>query len=383
MKLPFGEKNYNFGTSVKDIDGFKSYNRFIILSSVTSNTIPNILDIVFSLSPIGTASYDINTKKTRVLVINTSEVYGCIHGLRDTRNRNVFIHHGIADCDIDSIDGDTPITFTDIDWNVIVDKPTEVISAPTYKGLSEVQLSYDMTSRGYEITRESTKNRDILIPLPEYYDEKDMIMLGGIDESYGKQLFDMQEERYDMDTNQYVNALHKSTLNQLMDDHTKVYKLNIQIDNLSSKMIADPNYNKDLNNSITELCSELKYSLEHSGYSRAEIILNGKQGYNVTFEKLRSYLDLSPIEVKTNFLLLCGEVDRLNEAYMCDQNDYSLLITIDHANVRVCIVDLVPEIHSFDIDKTDSDVRNLSEILKFDNPGLCEYHASMERDQSI
>ena len=122
--------------------------------------------------------------------------------------------------------------------------------------------------------------------------------------------------------------------------------------------------------------------MEHSGYSRAEIILSGKQGYNITFEKLRSYLNLSPIEVRTNFMLLCGEVDRVNEAYMCDQNDYSLLITIDHANVKVCIVDLDPNFSSFAINKTDSNVKGLSDQLKFDNPALCEYHAAMERDHS-
>ena len=382
MKLPFCESAPRFGSSVKDVGGFKSYNRFIVLSSVTSTTIPNILDMLFSLTLFGTNLLSSNTKKTRVLVINTSEVYGSVHGIVDTRNRNVFIHHGMADCDIEQIDGDTPIIFTDIDWNVIVDKPDEIMSGPSYKGLTEVQLSYDMTSRGYEITRESSRDRDILIPLPEYYDEKDMIMLGGIDESYGQHLFNLNEDQYDMSTEQYINALHKTTLNQLIDDHTKIYKLNIRIENLSSKIITDIDYNERLNNMITEICSELKYSLEHSGYSYAEIILSGKQGYNITFEKLRSYLNLSPIEVRTNFMLLCGDVDRINETYMCDQNEYSLLITMDHANVKVCIVDLAPNINSFAINKTDSNVKGLAERLKFDNPGLCEFHAAMERDHS-
>lgn len=382
MRLPFCESGPKFGSSVKDVDGFTSYNRFIVLSSVTSNTIPNILDLLFNLSPFGTNHFDPSVKKTRVLVINTSEVYGSIHGISDTRNRNVFVHHGIADCDIDQIDGDTPITFTDIDWNVIVDKPDEIMSGPSYKGLTQVQLSYDVTSRGYEINRESTKNRNILIPSPEYYDEKDMIMLGGIDESYGEHLFNMMENQYDMNTNDYIKALHKSTLNQLMDDHTKVYKLNIQIENLSSKITNSTRETEHLNEVIAEICSQLKYGLEHSGYSNAEIILNGKNGYNVTFEKLRSYLKLSPIEIRTNFMLLCGEVDRVNEQYMCDQNYYSLLINIDHTNVKVCIVDLVPNMNLFAVDKTDSDVKNLSDRLKFDNPGLCEFHAAMERDHS-
>ena len=382
MKLPFCESTPRFGSSVKDVDGFKSYNRFIVLSSVTSTTIPNILEMLFSLTPFGTSIFAPNTKKTRVLVINTSEVYGSIHGLIDTRHRNVFIHHGMADCDIEQIDGDTPIIFTDIDWNVIVDKPDEIMSGPSYKGLTTVQLSYDITSQGYEITRESSKDRNILIPSPEYYDEKDMIMLGGSEESYGQHLFNLNEDQYDMSTEQYINALHKTTLNQLMDDHTKIFKLNICIENLSSKINTDISYNERLNNTITEICSELKYGLEHSGYSYAEIILSGKQGYNITFEKLRSYLNLSPIEVRTNFMLLCGDVNRVNEAYMCDQDDYSLLITMDHTNVKVCIVDLVPNINSFAINKTDSNVKGLSEQLKFDNPGLCEFHAAMERDHS-
>ena len=81
-------------------------------------------------------------------------------------------------------------------------------------------------------------------------------------------------------------------------------------------------------------------------------------------------------------MLLCGDVNRVNETYMCDQNDYSLLITMDHANVKVCIVDLVPNINSFTINKTDSNVKGLAEQLKFDNPGLCEFYAAMERDHS-
>ena len=54
MKLAFGERKLNFGASVKDLDGFKSYNRFIVLSSVTSNTIPNILEMLFGIGPFGT-----------------------------------------------------------------------------------------------------------------------------------------------------------------------------------------------------------------------------------------------------------------------------------------------------------------------------------------
>ena len=49
MKLPFCESAPKFGSSVKDVDGFKSYNRFIVLSSVTSTTIPNILEMLFIL----------------------------------------------------------------------------------------------------------------------------------------------------------------------------------------------------------------------------------------------------------------------------------------------------------------------------------------------
>jgi hypothetical protein len=69
-----------------------------------------------------------------------------------------------------------------------------------------------------------------------------------------------------------------------MDDHTKIYKLNIQIDNVSSKFISQYE-NQQLNNMITEICSQIKYGLEHAGFSYAEIILNGKHGYNITFEK--------------------------------------------------------------------------------------------------
>lgn len=384
MRIPFCKSEPKFGSSVRDIEGFKTYNRFIVLSTVSSTTIPNILDLLFSLYPFGTESIPQNSKKTRVLVINTSEVHGSIHNISNTRNRNTFIHYGMADCDIDSLTGDTPIVFTDLDWNVIVDKPHDVDSA-VYRGLTEVQLSYDMTSRGCEIVRNSRNNRNILIPSPEYYDETDMVMLGGRDESYGQYLLDLTEDRYLYEATsdqRYLSGLPKYTLNDLIDDRTKVYKVNIQIENLSSKL-SNIEENHELNNIISEICCQLKYGLEHSGYSNAEIILNGKQGYNITFEKLRSYLNLSPIEVRTNFMLLCGEVNSVNEQYMCDQDDYSLLININHANIKVCIIDLIPAINNFDINTTDSNVRELGERLKYDNPSLCEFRNAMERDHSV
>ena len=54
MKFGFGTGSYN-GHSVKDLPGFYKANRFIVLTSVTSNTIPNILDMVFNLLPGGTS----------------------------------------------------------------------------------------------------------------------------------------------------------------------------------------------------------------------------------------------------------------------------------------------------------------------------------------
>lgn len=387
MKLGFG--NSNFGVlankSVKGLDGFYRYNRFIVLSEVTSDTIPNILDIIFEVSSGGAIDSILgNNQKTKVTVINNSEVYGSyIYGISDTRTRSVYIHHGIADCNINCVRGDTLIKFTDVDYNVIADKPS-VVSKGGVDALGEVQLSYDSAYTGGVITRDVKRYDTIMVPSPEFYDETDMVLLSGREEDYSNTLESNRERIYVDDSWVLSDRLYKLTLNDLIDEHTKVMKLNIKIDNLSSRKGFSPYHNSsgtnpfvetsefteltEFNNLIHDTVCNCKYAMEKNGFSNAEIIFNGMNGYNIT--NLKSYLNLNKIERHLNFEMLCGEIDKLNEFLFDDynkdlSNQLSIMVRVDYSNVKVIIVDFYPELSPINtINKTDTDVKELGDALK-------------------
>ena len=361
MRLDTSPRNSRFGRSVKDLEGFANYGRTIILSEVKSNTIPNILDQIFNFGVNGSDFISSNAKKTKVMVINHSQVYGSYHGLKDTRARNVHMHHGYMDCLLDEVNGSTPIRFVDMDFNVIIDRPSDLGSARTIHEIGDVKVSYDVAlTGGSEIVRNThnyTKN--VLLPTPEYYDEKDMVLLGGQEENYGAHIDSLKENKYFTTNDEYNNEFYCLTLNELMDSKTRVFKLNITIDILTGGSIVYPN-DFDNDECIQEIASELKYNLEKSGFSAAEIILSGRHGYNIT--NMRSYLELSPIERRFNFNMLCGAIDNLNDTIFEDLfTDYSLMLTFDYSNVHVNIISRLP-ING--ITKTDSDVLELSQYLK-------------------
>ena len=383
MKLGFG--NSNFGAlankSVKGLDGFYRYNRFIVLSEVTSDTIPNILDIIFEATSGGAIDSIFGSQKTKVTVINNSEVYGSyIHGIKDTRTRSVYIHHGIADCNVNEVRGDTIIKFTDVDYNVIADKPS-IAEQNDINSLGEVQLSYDTAYTSGEIVRDVKHYDTIMVPSPEFYDETDMVLLAGREEDYNDTLLSNRERIYIDDQLTFGDKLYRLTLNDLIDEHTKVMKLNIKIDNLSTRKgfvpleftscagAFEPTCNlSDFNNLIHDMVCNCKYAMEKNGFSNAEIIFNGSNGYNIT--NLKSYLNLNKVERRLNFEMLCGEIDRINEVIFGEEdpdlsNQLSILVRVDYSNVKVIIVDFYPQFSNPGmVNKTDSDVKELGNTLK-------------------
>lgn len=367
MKFSFGTSS-SFGKSVKDVPGFYSANRFIILSSITSDTIPNILDLIFDLLPGGTNFIESSAKKTRVIVINRSEVYGTYKNVNsDSRTRSVFIHHGIADCDINSIQGDTPITFHDVDYNIISDQPDARMrgrrNGSAYSGLKETEVSYDTMDTG--VYRDGTDYQQILIPSPIYYDEKDMVLIGNQEENYAENVLMSKENKYTMPTDKYLSSLFHSTLNELMDANTKVYKLNIKIDNLSSAF-RNSGSQESFNEMISEIVAQAKWSLEKAGFCGAEIILDGDRGFNIN--KLRTYMNMENNEKAFNYYMLCNNLDEMNNVTyeeVLRNNDISIIMTLSYSNVNVSIIDKNMLINRDNIiTKTDSDVHGLSETLK-------------------
>lgn len=363
MRLNFGSGRNTFGMTTSDVPGMYRLNRFIIISEISSKTIPNILDIFFGLLPGVSEMVEGYSKKTRVIVINSSEVYGTYYGLRNSRTRNVYIHHGMADCSANEIQGDTPIFFSDVDWNVIVDKPDEARNSTKISSVGEVNLSYDSEVSGDNLFRPNTGSKKILIPTPLFYDEKDMVIIGNCEEDYMTQVLDTKESIWASPENTIKDKMYTATLNDLIDSNTKIFKLNINVENLSSfgKNSISHNHRYDnFDTFVEELCAQAKFSLEKWGFSSGEIIFSGKNGYNVS--NLKSYMNLSDIEKRMNYLSLCYDLDSLNEESVYrDDIDISVIMTLNYSNIHVKIID---RWQTGDRLTTDSNVLGLSQLLK-------------------
>lgn len=345
--------------SVGDLKGFRSYNRFIILSEVRSNSIPDIIDLIFNLEP-GTSFLDSNTKKTKVMVINASEVYGDAHGRCDTRTRNVYMHYGYADCSVEAVTGDTILTFTDMDWNVIADKPYCTSHQYAMDAIgSDVNVSYDQNSTGGGIYRDTNTYNEILKPSPEFYDEKDMLLLGDKEEDYNQTLVENKSNYFYESFDSYYNNLYRLKLNDLIDDHTKIFKMVISIENLSS--LSNNYINDDLNEMVTEIACELKYSMEISGFSGGEIDIGGNNvGFN--FHNLKSYIRMEKEERYFHTTLFVQRLSEIASSY--EDLPIILMFNMRTDNVNVRIID---DFRANKSNGSDTDVKNLSEKLKTDS----------------
>lgn len=345
--------------SVGDLKGFRSYNRFIILSEVRSNSIPDIIDLIFNLEP-GTSFLDSNTKKTKVMVINTSEVYGDAHGRCDTRTRNVYMHYGYADCSVEAVTGDTILTFTDMDWNVIADKPYCTSHQYAMDAIgSDVNVSYDQNSTGGGIYRDTNTYNEILKPSPEFYDEKDMLLLGDKEEDYNQTLVENKSNYFYESFDSYYNNLYRLKLNDLIDDHTKIFKMVISIENLSS--LSNNYINGDLNEMVAEIACELKYSMEISGFSGGEIDIGGNNvGFN--FHNLKSYIRMEKEERYFHTTLFVQRLSEIASSY--EDLPIILMFNMRTDNVNVRIID---DFRANKSNGSDTDVKNLSEKLKTDS----------------
>lgn len=364
MRLPLGSSRFKSKKTIDDIEGFKYRNRFIVLSKITSNSIPDIIDVIFNLNPAGTGSFlDNSIGKTKVTLLNVSQVYGDAHGNSDYRTRNVYIHHGYIDSDIDKINGESLITFVDLDYNVIPDKLSDTRDK---LNITQVKTSYDASvTSGSILYRDNSDYKKILIPTPNFYDEKDMLLVGDHDEDYMDLLNDNKEEKY-FNFDKYYHNLFRSSINELMDNNTKVIKLMVNIE-----VIGQINMNiDDLENLIQNIAAETKCSLESCGFSGAEVIYGGNHmGFNV--EKLKSCMDLSLTEKQIGLSLLYGRLEEINSRF-CDYDNtanFTIFMNMNYSNVNVRIVQTEETVG----DKTDITPESLTELLKIEQTGCVGY----------
>ncbi len=353
-----------FRKSVNDLKGFRSHNRFIVLSEVKSDTIPDIIDMIFNLEPGGSSFLGSNTKRTKVTVINQSEVYGDVHGRADTRTRNVYIHYGFAECGIDNVNFDTVITFTDMDWNVIADKPFD--SGKSIDSIcTDVNVSYDQGTTGGEIYRDTKNYNRILIPSPEYYDEKDMLLIGDQEMDYNDMLIDNKSSNYFDCFDNYYNNLYRLTLRDLYDEgHTKIIKMNLDIENFSNRIDFSDN---DIDNLVQEIAAQIKYSMEICGISGGEVDLGGSND-GFMYRNLRQYIRMEKDELYFHLRMFVNRLDELCDTYQ--DLPFVIMFNMRSDNVKVTIMD---KKNVFGDLKSDNDVSSLSSHLKEDNAmGLYE-----------
>lgn len=349
--------------SVKDLKGFRSYNRFIIFSEVKSNTIPDIIDLIFNLAPGGMTFLDSNTKKTKVMVINQSEVYGDVHGRMDTRTRNCYMHYGYADCSIDQVNSDTLITFTDMDWNVIADKPYDGTGGRNMETIigSDINVSYDIKNNGGAIYRDTNTYNQILTPSPEFYDEKDMLLIGDKEEDYNENLIENKAFNYYDSFDTYYDNLYKIKLEDLIDDHTRIYKLNITIEKLANLGVQGLN-DDSIDEIVSEIASELKYAMEISGFSTGEIDFGGvSNGFN--FHGMKSYIRMDKDERYFHSYMFVERLNELTERYY--DLPFVLMFSMRSDKVVVKVMDK-RQIIGNDVG-SDEDSHDLSIRLKEDN----------------
>ena len=177
-------------------------------------------------------------------------------------------------------------------------------------------------------------------------------------------IMDSKENKFTMDSDSYLKSLYTLTLNDLSNTNPKpmIYKLNIHIENLTNTIYGSFHVEEDINELVTELAAEVKFHLEKSGFSGAEIIFDGDKGYNVS--KLKTYMDMDDFEKRINWLMLNQALNDLNMRYFEDnQLPYSLILTLNYANVKATLVDKT--VSTADEDSTsDSDVNSIAGQLK-------------------
>ena len=270
----------------------------------------------------------------------------------------------MADCSAKEIQGDTPIFFSDVDWNVIVDKPDEARDSTKISSVGEVNLSYDSEVSGDNLFRPNSGSKKIMIPTPLFYDEKDMVMVGNCEEDYMSQILDTKESIWASPENTIKDKMYSTTLNELIDANTKIFRLNINLENLSligAKFNSNDFRCEDFDTFIEELSAQAKFCLEKWGFSSGEIIFSGKDGYNVT--NLKSYMNLSDIEKRMNYMSLCYDLDSLNEESLYNDNmNISVIMRLDYSNIHVKIIDRMEMLDG--LTTSDSNVLGLSQLLK-------------------
>lgn len=358
MKIPTKSRGEIARSNVKDLQGFAKFNRYIVLSEISSDSIPDIIDMIFNILPCGLGSVLNNTtKKTSVTVINTSEVYGDIHGTLNTRTRNAMIHYGFADTSMDHINGETVITFTDMDWNIIVDKPHDNVPKEAMGLLNEVRVSYDIGSSGGIVQRDNMLSNRIILPDPLHYDEKDQVLLSGSDENYFDSLSENSEDYKFVNPDNYVKNLFRCQMEDLVDSKTVIAKLNIKIENLTTTVKSFEEVD-EFNQMITEIVAEGKYNLEICGFSGCELILGGDRGF--TLSKMSTHLSLSKEELNVIKHLLLGRMEDLNELLI--NEPFEMIATYSYSNVNVKLFDKVKIIGENSSD-TSNNTRQLGEVL--------------------
>lgn len=330
MGKSFGPKN------IEDLsDVLVNKARFIIISDIKSNSIPDLYNLIFNImsgNGFGNDGYE----KSKISVINVSESRGSIHNKRD-RLRSVIVHTGTCDCSPEEINLDSVISFEQVDYNAF---STGIGNGGRSDLIDGVLVSYD---KRQPLIRASSSNADIIIPTPNYYEEYDQIKLSGDETNHVEVCDGLSYYSSIRNAEMWDNNIFRIKIRDLIDNYTKIRKIIFNIEKIGfgingGEPIVTNAVNTGESDLIHNYACELKYILETSCFSSATIFLSIR-GFKIM--NIKSYMSLSTEEASLNFTNLNFQVDMLNSRFKEEFFGIEMITNIRHDKVSVKIYPVV------------------------------------------
>ena len=262
--------NYN----IYEDEQFHNVARTIYLNSIkttslNSNPLIKIFDVI--LNGFQSTLNDI----TEVTVSNKSIVSGTIHTKSDRIIRqNKYTHHGIIRQPIELVGPDSLVEFADVDFVSVIDN-NYISGKPGSQGNIDVTTSNRFVLTDYP-------NDDSVMPEitpdPMHYDEIDMVKTGY--DSNGSYI----DSVFNLHWSDSTVSPFTIPLRALIDKNTKIYKRNINVENmdiLEQSLSGTYSRLSHLHSFVTNIVSEIALSMENNCVTSGTFIFGGSEGFNI------------------------------------------------------------------------------------------------------
>lgn len=281
-------------------------------NSLVDMQVPPIVDIFYRILSGGS---DIESKMSYITVINNSAVKGTIHNRSNSIVRqNTNVYHGVIYDSVDNINAGSIVEFEHYEYSNLVDENCN--GTPGDNGICKVFTAGDIYGPygSYYHQPYIVSGRSVVVPDPSHYDEVDQVKSTDNDEFSYDAIVDDFRNFYTDD----VNAPYRTTLGELIDEFTKVYKKKIYYnprvlsDSESLNVLFGPNPRDYMDEkTILQISCDIQEIMDSNCIHKMTVIFGGDRGFNVT---------------------------EFKSAYMCDDSVYKLF-SINALNSIRCIND--------------------------------------------